>query len=253
MIKVLVADDEAALRELVSECVSQLGYAVVTASDGSEAWQRAKSERPDLLVLDVMMPGMSGWEVCKLVKAQPNAPYVLMLTGIGERLNDMTAPLYGADAWVDKPFDIHELAERVRALANAAKKRRSEPPATSSGPTLYKAVQRAPGSEPKAAGSAKSGKPKAGKPKAKAAAKPAVKAPAAGPAKAGKPKAGKPKAGNVAASAKKATPKQQVRKSKQPARTGNAKPARSVPAGGKSSGKPKPGAKPGARRPRRRR
>ena len=73
---------------------------------------------PDLVVVDVMMPGMSGWEVCKRLKSPgSNGSFahtgVIMLTGIGENLNDMTSPLFHADAWLNKPFDFADLDARV--------------------------------------------------------------------------------------------------------------------------------------------
>src|SRR6185369_12908145 len=74
---------------------------------------------PDLVVLDVMMPGMSGWEICKRLKGPGSDGLfartgVIMLTGIGENLNDMTSPLFAADAWLNKPFDFNELDAKIR-------------------------------------------------------------------------------------------------------------------------------------------
>jgi DNA-binding response OmpR family regulator len=72
-------------------------------------------------VLDVMMPGMSGWEVCRKIREDVALAHtgVVMLTGIGENLNQMTSPLYGADAYIDKPFDFEELDEKVKAALSA--------------------------------------------------------------------------------------------------------------------------------------
>jgi DNA-binding response OmpR family regulator len=69
-------------------------------------------------VLDVMMPGMSGWEVCRAIREDESlgATGVIMLTGIGERLNEMTSPLYGADGFLDKPFELDDLADKVREV-----------------------------------------------------------------------------------------------------------------------------------------
>ena len=88
---------------------------VLEASDGEEALRVARREKPDLIVLDVMMPGMSGWEVCRAVREDENLADtgVLMLTGIGERLNEMTSPLYGADDFLDKPFDLEDLEAKL--------------------------------------------------------------------------------------------------------------------------------------------
>ena len=112
---VLVADDEPSTRELVSNHLRNRGYEVVEASDGDEAWSLAEEHLPNLVILDVMMPGMSGWEVCRRIREAVSLAHtgVIMLTGIGEHLNAMTSPLYGADAYVDKPFDFRDLDEKV--------------------------------------------------------------------------------------------------------------------------------------------
>ena len=88
------------------------------ASDGEEALRLAKREKPNLVVLDVMMPGMSGWEVCRAIREDESlgGTGVIMLTGIGERLNEMTSPLYGADGFLDKPFELDDLADKVREV-----------------------------------------------------------------------------------------------------------------------------------------
>jgi DNA-binding response OmpR family regulator len=88
---------------------------VIEASDGDEAWRLARERLPDLVVLDVMMPGMSGWEVCRKIRQDAALAHtgVLMLTGIGESLNEATSPLFGADEYLDKPFDFEKLDEKV--------------------------------------------------------------------------------------------------------------------------------------------
>jgi len=94
---------------------------VIEASDGEQAWRMAREHLPDLVVLDVMMPGMSGWEVCRKIREDVALAHtgVVMLTGIGENLNQMTSPLYGADAYVDKPFEFGELDEKVKGALEA--------------------------------------------------------------------------------------------------------------------------------------
>jgi DNA-binding response OmpR family regulator len=120
---VLVADDEPSMLALVAAFVRSKGYTVVEASDGDMAWQMATARLPDLIILDVMMPGMSGWEVCRKIREAVSLAHtgVIMLTGIGESLNEMTSPLYGADAYVDKPF---ELADLERSIVETLRKRR---------------------------------------------------------------------------------------------------------------------------------
>jgi DNA-binding response OmpR family regulator len=91
---------------------------VIEASDGTEAWRLARERLPDLVVLDVMMPGMSGWEVCRKIRQDAALAHtgVLMLTGIGVNLNETTSPLFGADDYIDKPFDFENLDEKVVAI-----------------------------------------------------------------------------------------------------------------------------------------
>ena len=116
--KILVADDDLEILALVARHLSALPAEVVEASDGEEALRLARREKPDLVVLDVMMPGMSGWEVCRAIREDESlaATGVIMLTGIGERLNEMTSPLYGADGYLDKPFDLDDLSTKVREV-----------------------------------------------------------------------------------------------------------------------------------------
>ena len=115
---VLVADDDVEILSLLTRKLRRMGLTVLEASDGEDALRLARQERPDLVVLDVMMPGMSGWEVCRALREDGvlSGVGIIMLTGIGERLNEMTSPLYGADDHLDKPFDFDELEHRVTAL-----------------------------------------------------------------------------------------------------------------------------------------
>jgi len=115
---ILAADDDVEILTLVVRQLKRLDANVLEASDGEDALKIARREKPDLIVLDVMMPGMSGWEVCRAIREDESIAKtpVLMLTGIGERLNEMTSPLYGADDHLDKPFDFDELGERIQQL-----------------------------------------------------------------------------------------------------------------------------------------
>jgi DNA-binding response OmpR family regulator len=124
-LRALVAEDEPAMLSLVTRHLRELGFQVVDASDGDTAWDLAQQHTPDLVLLDVMMPGMSGWEICKRLKnhAQNGGQFtstgVIMLTGIGENLNEMTSPLFAADGWLNKPFEFADLDARIReVLAN---------------------------------------------------------------------------------------------------------------------------------------
>ncbi len=120
-VTILVADDDVEVLALVARRMARIAERVLEAGDGEEALRLAFEERPDLIVLDVMMPGRSGWEVCRAVREAPELAHtgVLMLTGIGERLNEMTSPLYGADDYLDKPFDLSELETRARRILEA--------------------------------------------------------------------------------------------------------------------------------------
>jgi DNA-binding response OmpR family regulator len=124
---VLVADDEPSMLALVGQHIKTMGYRVLEASDGEQAWQLAQEHLPDLVILDVMMPGMSGWEVCRKIREDVALAHtaIIMLTGIGENLNELTSPLYGADSYIDKPFAFPELDEKVRG---ALTKRRGSKP-----------------------------------------------------------------------------------------------------------------------------
>ncbi|HKQ69421.1 MAG TPA: response regulator [Polyangiaceae bacterium] len=113
---VLVADDEPGMLALVGQHIKTMGYKVLEASDGEQAWTLAQEHLPDLVILDVMMPGMSGWEVCRKIREEVALAHtaIIMLTGIGVNLNQLTSPLYGADSYIDKPFAFPELDEKVR-------------------------------------------------------------------------------------------------------------------------------------------
>jgi DNA-binding response OmpR family regulator len=151
---VLVADDEPSMLELVARHLKSHDnpkLEILEASDGEQAWRLAQERLPDLVVLDVMMPGMSGWEVCRKIREDVALAHtgVVMLTGIGENLNQMTSPLYGADAYIDKPFEFAELDAKVAIALRARATLRgsiSRPPSNGvAGPAkLAKGATRAP-------------------------------------------------------------------------------------------------------------
>jgi DNA-binding response OmpR family regulator len=118
MARVLYVDDDIELTRLVQDCLEDQGYEVLIANDGEEGLSAVISERPDMVILDVMMPLLNGWEIAKYMREREdykNVP-ILMLTGIGPSLNEMTAPLYGANGHIDKPFELDDLIEKVEAL-----------------------------------------------------------------------------------------------------------------------------------------
>ena len=118
---VLIADDDLEILTMVRTLLRRREVKLIEASDGEEAMRLIRENTPNLVVLDVMMPGMSGWEICKAIREDGDLENtgVIMLTGIGERLNEMTSPLYGADAYLDKPFELTALDEAVTRVLSA--------------------------------------------------------------------------------------------------------------------------------------
>jgi len=116
--KILVADDDFEIQKMVKAALLPIGATLLTADDGEQAIEKLLTEKPDLIILDVMMPWLSGWEVAKYIRSHNELKQVriLMLTGIGEKANDATSSLIGADDCIDKPFTFEDLAERVRNL-----------------------------------------------------------------------------------------------------------------------------------------
>lgn len=117
--KVLIADDDADLRELIAFSLSQAGYLVIKAGDGPAAVRRFGEEAPDLVVLDVNMPGLSGFQVCEAIRSSSRVP-VMMLTVRGEEEDLVRALGLGADDYLTKPFSPRTLLARIRALLRRA-------------------------------------------------------------------------------------------------------------------------------------
>jgi DNA-binding response OmpR family regulator len=116
---VLVVDDEPTLVATVKYNLEREGYRVLTATDGEGALSLARSERPDLLLLDLMLPVMDGLEVCRILRRETQLP-ILMLTAKGEEVDKVVGLELGADDYVTKPFGMRELLARVRALLRRA-------------------------------------------------------------------------------------------------------------------------------------
>ncbi|MEM7641727.1 MAG: response regulator transcription factor [Pseudomonadota bacterium] len=113
--KILVVDDDPRLREIVSVALTRAGFGVVTAADGRMALTHAGRERPDLIVLDVGLPEMDGFEVCRKVRAQGDVP-ILFLTAHDDEIDRILGLELGADDYVTKPFSPRELVARIRAI-----------------------------------------------------------------------------------------------------------------------------------------
>ena len=120
--KVLIADDEPNILISLEFLMQREGHAVTVARDGEAALAAIRDERPDLVLLDVMMPGKSGFDVCQAVRADPDLAGVkiLMLTAKGRDTDLAKGTALGADAYVTKPFSTDELAARVRELLGIA-------------------------------------------------------------------------------------------------------------------------------------
>jgi len=109
-----VVDDETTLRESLAEALEQDGLRVITAADGAAAIERFRAEAPDLVLLDVMLPQLSGIEVCRIIRRGSSVP-IVMLTARDSELDKVVGLELGADDYVTKPFSLRELMARVRA------------------------------------------------------------------------------------------------------------------------------------------
>jgi two-component system alkaline phosphatase synthesis response regulator PhoP len=119
-LRILVVEDEPAMVAGLRDNFEYEGYEVITADDGVSGLERALVDDPDLVVLDVMMPRMSGLEVCKQVKARRPALPIIMLTARGQEIDKVVGLELGADDYVTKPFSIRELMARIKAVLRRA-------------------------------------------------------------------------------------------------------------------------------------
>ena len=113
--KILIVEDEANIRELLRLYLEREGYVVIEAENGVEGIKPWKSEKPDMLLLDVMMPVMDGWAVCKEIRAESDVP-IIMLTAKGETADRVSGLEMGADDYIVKPLEMPEVIARVRAV-----------------------------------------------------------------------------------------------------------------------------------------
>jgi two-component system, OmpR family, alkaline phosphatase synthesis response regulator PhoP len=111
----LLVDDEQHIIDLASMYLAREGYSITSASDGKVALEKILSERPNLVVLDLMLPGMDGWEVCRRVRAESDVP-IIMLTARNDDIDKIVGLELGADDYLTKPFNPRELVARVRAI-----------------------------------------------------------------------------------------------------------------------------------------
>jgi len=118
MSKILIVDDEEDIAELVAYNLAREGFATVKAHDGDTALRKVRLEKPDLVILDLMLPGMSGLDICKALRANPQtaALPVIMLTAKSDEFDKVLGLEIGADDYITKPFSVKELVARVRSL-----------------------------------------------------------------------------------------------------------------------------------------
>jgi two-component system, OmpR family, alkaline phosphatase synthesis response regulator PhoP len=117
-VQILVVDDSPELLGIISQRMRERGFTVTTASDGEAALEQARVVHPDLVLLDVVMPKKSGWEVARAMRNDPalSTTKIIIMTALGEELNENASPLFGADLTLDKPFDLGQLDDAVDAM-----------------------------------------------------------------------------------------------------------------------------------------
>lgn len=116
MLKILIIEDEPNIRELVLYNLKQEGYEGIGAEDGLEGIELARSENPDLILLDVMLPGKNGYDICKELRSDGYRTPIIMLTAKNEEIDKVLGLEFGADDYMSKPFGVRELMARIKAV-----------------------------------------------------------------------------------------------------------------------------------------
>ncbi len=114
-LKIMVVDDDSNICELLRLYLGKEGYVTLTASNGQEALERFETDKPDLLLLDIMMPELDGWQVCRRIRKTSQCP-IIMLTAKGELFDKVLGLELGADDYIVKPFEAKEVVARVKAV-----------------------------------------------------------------------------------------------------------------------------------------
>ena len=117
--RILIIDDDTKLAEAVERYLTGVGYKVIVASDGREGLQKLYAHQPDLILLDIMMPGMDGWQVSRHIREALSVP-IIMLTARGQEAEQVKGLRMGADDYVVKPFSLRELEARIQAVLRRA-------------------------------------------------------------------------------------------------------------------------------------
>ena len=126
MEKILVADDDRNIAELLRLYLEKEGYSVTLACDGVDAMEKFNADTPDIVLLDIMMPRLDGWQVCREIRQKSNCP-IIMLTAKGETFDKVLGLELGADGYVVKPFETKEIVARIKAVLRRSGKTSSEP------------------------------------------------------------------------------------------------------------------------------
>lgn len=139
--KILVVEDEVSLQETLAYNLRRQGYEVEVVGDGASALQLARTSHPDLILLDIMLPGIDGFEVCRILRQEMNTP-VLMLTARDDEIDRVVGLEVGADDYLTKPFSMRELMARVKAMLRRVRLIREEiesstPPAISTNVLVF--------------------------------------------------------------------------------------------------------------------
>ena len=123
--KILVVEDDRTLLDVLQYNLLKEGYRVVTAADGLQAIKAARSEPPDIIILDIMLPKLDGFEVCRILRKEMTTP-ILMLTAKTEEIDKVVGLELGADDYLTKPFSLRELLARIRAMLRRAEMMKQE-------------------------------------------------------------------------------------------------------------------------------
>lgn len=124
--KILVADDDPNICELLRLYLEKEGYTPILAADGEEAIEKFKEEKPDLILLDIMMPKLDGWQVCREVRKTSDVP-IIMLSAKGETFDKVLGLELGADDYVVKPFETKEIVARIKAVLRRTGQKTEQP------------------------------------------------------------------------------------------------------------------------------
>ena len=126
--RILVVDDEIYIVHILDFSLGMEGYEVLTALDGEQALEKARVEKPDLIVLDIMMPKLDGYETCKILKAEPDTKDipVILLSAKGRNVDQKIGFEVGADDYITKPFSPRKLVERINAILGQSSSQRMQ-------------------------------------------------------------------------------------------------------------------------------